>query len=126
MKLFAFWSKLLHSILTLIFYSLRTGAWYLILVVTMAWCLYIAVLVAGFEGIKNSLGLFWAIVATATLFCGQPPIALMSGAAIHATNAWEWHPAMAVSFAISPYIWLLSHTCLHRLAGYIRQFTSPH
>ena len=55
----------------------------------MAWCLYIAVLVAGFEGIKKSFGLFWAVVAIATLFCRQPPIALACGAAIHAMNAWK-------------------------------------
>jgi hypothetical protein len=89
MKLSVVWSKLLHSTLTLISYSLRTGAWHLILGVSMAWCLYIAVLVAGFEGIKNSFGLFWAVVAIATLFCRQPAIALAGGAAIHAMNAWK-------------------------------------
>ena len=61
----------------------------MILGVSMAWRLYIAMLVAGVEGIKNSFGLFWAVVAIATLFCHQPPIALAGGAAIHAMNAWK-------------------------------------
>ena len=74
----------------------------MILVVSMAWCLNIAVLVAGFQGFKNSLGLFWAIVATATLFFPYPPIALRTGAVIHAMNAWNWHPAIAILFAGSP------------------------
>jgi hypothetical protein len=126
MKLFVFWSKLLPSLLALISYSFRTGAWSLILGVTMAWCLYIAVLAAGFEGIKNSFGLFWAVLAIATLFCHHPPIALAGGAAIHAMNVWKWHPAAAILFAISPYLWMLSLACLHRLLGYIRWRTSPH
>ena len=61
----------------------------MILGVSLAWCLNIAVLVAGFEGIKNGFGFFWAIVAAATLFCRYPPIALMAGAFVHAMNAWN-------------------------------------
>ena len=119
MKLFVFLSKLLHSVHALISYSLRTGVWYLALGVSMAWCLYVAVLIAGFEGIKNSFGLFWAVVAIATLFCRQPPpIALMGGAVIHAMNAWKWHPAMAILFVIGPHIWMLSLACFHRPLGY--------
>jgi hypothetical protein len=110
MKLFVFWSE----------------PWSLILGVSMAWCLYIAVFVAGFEGIKNSFGLFWAVVATATLFCRQPPIAFVGGAVIHAMNTWKWHPAIAILFSISPYIWMLSLACLYRLFGYIRRLASPH
>ena len=82
MKFFVFWSKLLPTLLALISYSFRTGAWSLILGVTMAWCLYIAVLAAGFEGIKNSFGLFWAVLAIATLFCRQPP---------HCLGRWSRH-----------------------------------
>jgi hypothetical protein len=126
MKSSVVWSKLLHSTLALISYSLRTGAWHLMLGVSMAWCLYIAVFAAGFEGIKNSFGLFWAVVATATLFCRQPPIAFVGGAVIHAMNTWKWHPAIAILFSISPYIWMLSLACLYRLFGYIRRLTSPH
>ena len=97
----------------------------MVLVVSMAWCLNIAVIVAGFQGIKNGFGLLWAIVATATLFCRQPPIALMGGAVIHAMDTWKWHPAIAILFANSQYIWMLSLVCLHRLFGHIRRLTLP-
>ncbi len=110
MKLFVIWSEL----------------WSLILGVSMAWCLNVAALVAGFEGIKNSFGLYWAVAAAATLFCRQPPIAFVGGAFIHSMNSWKWHPAIAIPFAIRPYIWMLSLACLHRLSVYIRRFASPH
>jgi len=61
--------------------------------------LFVVRLVAGFEGIENGMSMFWAVVAIAALAFLRFDLPLVAGAFYHATNAWSWHPAMALLFA---------------------------
>jgi hypothetical protein len=63
--------------------------------------LFLVKLVAGFEGIENGVGFYWAVLAVAALGLIRFDLPLVVGAYFHATNAWSWHPAMAVLFAIA-------------------------
>lgn len=83
---------------------LKESIW--ILSFTLLRCLHIAVLVAGFQGIRHGVGIFWAIVAFfANAYGWGLPMAV--GAYVHATGAWNWQPAMAMLFAAGPAITLL-------------------
>lgn len=77
--------------------------------------LFVVRLVAGFEGVVNGMGIYWAVLAVAALGLLRFDLPLVIGAYFHATNAWSWHPAMAVLFAISLDICVLSRHYL--LAG---------
>jgi hypothetical protein len=75
---------------------------------TIPWrCFQVAVLVAGFQGIHNSAGFPYAILAVAALLTCRFDLPLTVGAYLHATHAWGWHPAMAVLFAAGPTLCLL-------------------
>ena len=70
-------------------------------------CLGVAMSAAGFEGIENGIGLVWAVVAIAAFTFFRFDLPLGAGAYFHATNAWNWHPAIAVLFVAGPIICLL-------------------
>jgi hypothetical protein len=70
-------------------------------------CLGVAMFAAGFEGIENGMGLAWAIVAIAAFTFFRLDLPLGAGAYFHATNAWNWNPAIALLFVASPVICLL-------------------
>ena len=70
-------------------------------------CLYLAMLVAGFQGIANGYGWVLAVMAVITAMGFRLSLPLVVAAFIHAMNAWNWHPAMAVLFATSLHICVL-------------------
>jgi hypothetical protein len=70
-------------------------------------CLYLAMLVAGFQGIANSFGWVRAVVAVIAAMGFRLSRPLVVAAYIHAMNPWGWPLAMAAMFATGPQIWLL-------------------
>ena len=82
----------------------------------LAKCLNVAWLSAGFEGIANSMGLPWALVAAAALVF-RFDLPLFVGAYIHATNAWNWHPAIAVLFVMGSTICALLGARINHVMG---------
>ena len=78
-----------------------------VMIFSLLLCLKVAVLAAGFEGIENSMGLTWAIVALAALMCRFSIGLFGIGACFQITSAWGWNPTMAVLFAAGPTICFL-------------------
>lgn len=89
-----------------IVYFYRSRAWHVILVISLFQCLYLATLVAGFQGIANGFGWAWAFVAVIAAIGLRLSMPLMVAAYIHAMNAWGWPLAMAALFATGPQIWI--------------------
>ena len=90
-----------------IVYLIRSRAWHVILNISLFSCLYIDTLVAGYQGINQGFGWIWAVVAVIAAMGFRLNLPLVVAAYIHAMNAWNWHPAMAVLFATSLQICVL-------------------
>ncbi|MFN7899524.1 MAG: hypothetical protein ACK5N0_07645 [Synechococcaceae cyanobacterium] len=74
-------------------------AWILNLILSE--CLVVALLVAGFRGIQNSLSLQWAILSVIAKMYGFS-LPIIAGGYIQATKDWSWHPAIALLFVAGP------------------------
>jgi hypothetical protein len=70
-------------------------------------CLFIARLMAGFQGIANGFGWGWALLALIAAIGFHLTEPMIIAAFVHAINAWHWHPAMAALFVTGPIICLL-------------------
>jgi len=79
----------------------------LILSFSLFTCLYLAMLVAGFQGIANGYGWVWAVMAVIAAMGSRLSLPLVVAACVHAMNAWGWPLAMAALFATSLHICVL-------------------
>jgi len=82
-----------------IVYLIHSRAWHVILNISLFSCLYIATLVAGYQGINRGFGWIWAVVAVIAAMGFRLSLPLVVAAYIHAMNAWGWPLAMAALFA---------------------------
>ena len=104
-----------------IVYLIRSRAWHVILNISLFSCLYIATLVAGYQGINQGFGWIWAVVAVIAAMGFRLSLPLVVAAYIHAMNAWGWPLAMAALFATGPQIWLW----IEQQLSYARLLKSP-
>jgi hypothetical protein len=104
-----------------IVYLIRSRAWHVILNISLFSCLYLATLVAGFQGINQGFGWIWAVVAVIAAMGFRFSLPLVVAAYIHAMNAWGWPLAMAALFATGPQIWLW----IEQQLSYARLLKSP-
>lgn len=100
-------------------YLFRHRAWHIVLPVTLFSSLYLATLVAGFQGIANGFGWGWAVVALIAALGFRLSLPLNVSAYIHAMNAWGFPWAMAVAFATGPLvlIWIENQLSYARTLG---------